>query len=346
MCGALAGPLTDISNVTALAYLYHAVKAMSLDAREMQRDDRIVMRAEDDDKFAQKSVTDGSIGGPGSGAIRTTGDPADVAPGDRGYAKILAKDVTHVFGRASATKEHIAIRNVSLEVRDGEFVALVGPSGCGKSTFLNIIAGYLRPSSGQALISGRPIDGPNTDRGMVFQDYALFAWRTVLGNVEFGLEMAGLPRAERRAIAERYLDLVGLRGSGHKYPHELSGGMKQRAGIARALAIDPQILLLDEPFGSLDAQTRLIMQDELLRIWQQTRKTVLFVTHGIDEAIYLADRIVVMTAGPGEIKDVIDDQLARPRDRASAEFAQLYRVIEERLRDEVMRTIRQEGVSR
>ena len=180
---------------------------------------------------------------------------------------------------------------------------------------------------------------------MVFQDYALFDWRTVIGNVEFGLEMAGVARSERRAIAQRYLDLVGLQGSGHKYPRELSGGMKQRVGIARALAVDPDILLLDEPFGSLDAQTRVIMQEELLQIWQQTRKTVLFVTHGIDEAIYLADRIVVMTAGPGEIKEIMHDTLPRPRDRSSAEFARLYGIVQDQLKDEVMRTICKEGVS-
>ena len=214
---------------------------------------------------------------------------------------------------------------MQLQVSKGEFVALLGPSGCGKSTFLSIVAGYLRPSCGQILIDGRPTYKPNTDRVMVFQDYALFDWRTVIGNVEFGLEMAGVARSERRAIAQRYLDLVGLQGSGHKYPRELSGGMKQRVGIARALAVDPDILLLDEPFGSLDAQTRVIMQEELLQIWQQTRKTVLFVTHGIDEAIYLADRIVVMTAGPGEIKEIMHDTLPRPRDRSSAEFARTLR---------------------
>jgi NitT/TauT family transport system ATP-binding protein len=275
-------------------------------------------------------------------AVNTGGD--DLGSGDR--AKIEALNVSHIFKRGDSDTEHIAIRNVELKVREGEFVALVGPSGCGKSTFLSIVAGYLRPSSGRILVNGHPIHGPNTDRVMVFQDYALFAWRTVLGNVEFGLEMAGLPRTNRRLIAERYLDLVGLRGSGHKYPRELSGGMKQRVGIARALAIEPQILLLDEPFGSLDAQTRLIMQDELLQIWQQTNKTVLFVTHGIDEAIYLADRIVVMTAGPGEIKEIMDDHLPRPRDRTSREFAELYGLIHDQLKDEVMRTIRQEGVSR
>jgi NitT/TauT family transport system ATP-binding protein len=258
----------------------------------------------------------------------------------------LARNVSHGFAQRGHEDGHVAIHNVTLEVRESEFVALLGPSGCGKSTFLNIVAGYLRPSFGEVLVNGRPVAGPNTDRGMVFQDYALFAWRTVLGNVEFGLEMAGLPRQQRRKIAQHYLDLVGLRGSGHKYPRELSGGMKQRVGIARALAIDPQILLLDEPFGSLDAQTRLIMQDELLRIWQQTRKTVMFVTHGIDEAIYLADRIVLMTAGPGKIKDIINNGLPRPRDRGVPEFAHLYGLIEGQLKDEVMRTIRQEGVSR
>jgi NitT/TauT family transport system ATP-binding protein len=262
-------------------------------------------------------------------------------------AKIEAIDISHTFKRGGGdSNDHIAIRNVELKVQEGEFVALVGPSGCGKSTFLSIVAGYLPSTSGRVLVNGQPIQGPNTDRVMVFQDYALFAWRSVLGNVEFGLEMAGIPRGTRRLIAERYLDLVGLRGSGHKYPRELSGGMKQRVGIARALAIEPDILLLDEPFGSLDAQTRLIMQDELLQIWQNTKKTVLFVTHGIDEAIYLADRIVVMTAGPGQIKEIVDNPLPRPRDRTSAEFAELYGLIQNQLKDEVMRTLREEGFSR
>lgn len=260
-------------------------------------------------------------------------------------AKIEAIDVSHTFRRANTDDEHAAIRNLNLKVREGEFLAILGPSGCGKSTFLSTVAGYLRPSTGKILVNGQPINGPNTDRGMVFQDYALFAWRTVLGNIEFGLEMAGLPRKERRSIAERYLDLVGLRGNGHKYPRELSGGMKQRVGIARALAIDPQILLMDEPFGSLDAQTRIIMQDELLRIWQQTHKTVLFVTHGIDEAIYLADRIVIMTASPGQIKDIVHDPLPRPRVRTSPDFASLYDRIQDQLKDEVMRTIQRERAS-
>jgi NitT/TauT family transport system ATP-binding protein len=260
--------------------------------------------------------------------------------------KIAATGISQIFRRSRGDAEHIAIRKMDLTVGEGEFVAIVGPSGCGKSTFLSIIAGYLRPSAGHILVNGQAISGPNVDRVMVFQDFALFAWRTVLGNVEFGLEMAGLSRSERRAIAEQYLDLVGLQGSGQKYPRELSGGMKQRVAIARALAIDPQILLLDEPFGSLDAQTRIIMQDELQRIWQQTHKTVLFVTHGIDEAIYLADRIVVMTASPGEIKQIVENALPRPRDRTSAEFARLYGLLQDQLKDEVMRTIRQEGVSR
>lgn len=259
--------------------------------------------------------------------------------------KIEAVGISHTFGREDEGRAHVAIRDLCLQVCEGEFVALLGPSGCGKSTFLSIVAGYLRPSRGQVLIDGSPAYGPNTNRVMVFQDYALFDWRTVIGNVEFGLEMAGIPRSERHATAEHYLNLVGLQGSGHKYPRELSGGMKQRVGIARALAVDPDILLLDEPFGSLDAQTRLIMQEELLQIWQHTPKTVLFVTHGIDEAIYLADRIVVMTASPGEIKEIMQDTLPRPRDRSSADFARLYGVVQDWLKDEVMRTVRKEGVS-
>ncbi|HBY95933.1 MAG: ABC transporter ATP-binding protein [Ardenticatenaceae bacterium] len=238
----------------------------------------------------------------------------------------------------------LAIKDIDLAVRDHELVCFLGPSGCGKSTFLNIVAGYLPASEGEVLVDGKPVTGPGPDRVMVFQEFALFAWRTVLGNVEFGLQMAGLPKRERREIARRYIDMVGLTAFAEAYPYQLSGGMRQRTAIARALAIDPQILLLDEPFGALDAQTRVIMQEELLRIWQQTHKTVLFVTHSINESIYLADRILVMTAVPGQIKSIIDVSLPRPRSRTSTAFAALYGKIEELLKSEVLRTVEQETV--
>ena len=257
--------------------------------------------------------------------------------GQAAASAVQLADVSKSFGAGNAVNE--AVRRISLDVSVGEFVSLLGPSGCGKSTLLNIVAGYERASSGRVLVRGAPVAGPGTDRVMVFQEFALFPWRTVLGNVEFGLEMAGVGKRQRREIAQRHLELVGLSSSEGKYPVELSGGMKQRTAIARALAIEPEILLLDEPFGSLDAQTRDLMQEELLGIWLRARKTILFVTHSIDESIYLSDRIVVMSAGPGEIKKVIDlTDWERPRDRTSHEFTAMSRDIRELLRPEVEHT--------
>jgi len=217
--------------------------------------------------------------------------------------------------------ELVAIKDFSLDVKEGEFLCLLGPSGCGKTTILRIIAGLEKPTAGEILLKGEHITGPGSDRGMVFQEFALFPWRTVRKNIEFGLELKGVPKEERRRISQKYIDLVGLTGFENSHPYELSGGMKQRVGIARVLANDPAILLMDEPFGALDAQTRNFMQKELLRIWKETRKTVLFVTHSVDEAVFLADRIVVMTPRPGSIKDIFEITMERPRDRASLEFA-------------------------
>lgn len=217
--------------------------------------------------------------------------------------------------------ELVAIKDFSLDVREGEFLCLLGPSGCGKTTILRIIAGLETPTAGEILLKGKRITGPGSDRGMVFQEFALFPWRTVRKNIEFGLELKGIPKEERRRISQKYIDLVGLTGFENSHPYELSGGMKQRVGIARALANDPAILLMDEPFGALDAQTRNFMQKELLRIWEETGKTVLFVTHSVDEAVFLADRIVVMTPRPSTIKEIFEITLERPRDRASLEFA-------------------------
>ncbi|MDR1109302.1 MAG: ABC transporter ATP-binding protein [Deltaproteobacteria bacterium] len=207
----------------------------------------------------------------------------------------------------------LALDDFSLAVRAGEFVSIVGPSGCGKSTLLDIIAGLSRAARGSILIDGRPVSGPDLDRGIVMQGYALFPWRTVRRNVEFGLEIKGLSAAERRETGARYIDLVGLSGFEDRYPYELSGGMKQRVAIARALAYDPTVLLMDEPFAAVDAQTRETLQDELMRIWEKTDKTIIFVTHSIDEAILLADRVVVMTPNPGRIKSIVDVPLPRPR---------------------------------
>src|SRR5512145_277310 len=201
--------------------------------------------------------------------------------------------------------EVVALVDIDLAIAEGEFLCLLGPSGCGKSTLLKLAAGLITPSSGTIRINGRPVTAPGPDRAVVFQDYALFPWMTVRENAEFGLAARGLESARRRAISGELLRVVGLGDFAEKYPHHLSGGMKQRVSIARALAVDPVLLLMDEPFGALDAQTRYVMQQELLRIWSAYRKTVLFVTHSIDEALYLGDRVVVMTARPGRIKQEI-----------------------------------------
>jgi len=237
----------------------------------------------------------------------------------------------------AGTREVVALQDIDLEVAPGELVCLLGPSGCGKSTLLNAIAGFTPPTSGTLLVSGRPITGPGPDRAMVFQEYALFPWMTVEANVAFGLELQGVPA---RAIGERVgglLRQLGLSEFRDRFPKELSGGMRQRVAIARVLAIDPPILLMDEPFGALDALTRRNLQDELIRIWSDLRKTILFVTHGIEEAIYLADRVVVMTYRPGRVKRVLAVRLPRPRDTASPEFNALKREVSALVMEEQQR---------
>ena len=230
-----------------------------------------------------------------------------------------------------------ALVDINLRIEEGEFVCLLGPSGCGKSTLLKIIAGLIPATSGRITINGRPVSGPGPERAVVFQDYALFPWMTVRDNVEFGLEARRLPVAERREVSSRLLKVVGLSDFAERFPHQLSGGMKQRVSIARALAVDPSLLLMDEPFGALDAQTRHLLQDELLRIWREYRKTVVFVTHSIEEAIYLSDRIVVMTARPGRVKQIVVVSEARPRDMASADMNQRQREVRAVLSEEIAR---------
>ena len=253
----------------------------------------------------------------------------DTAESDlQGQSKIVVQDINRVFqikkGRGEAAREFVALKDINLEVQTGEFLVLVGPSGCGKSTLLDILAGLAQPSSGAVLIDGKKITGPALDRGIVLQGYALFPWRTVRKNVEFGLEVKKVPKGERKGISDRFIKLVGLEGFENRYPHELSGGMKQRVAIARALAYDPEVLLMDEPFAAVDAQTRETLQDELLRIWEATGKTIVFVTHSIEEAVFLGDRVAVFTANPGTLREVVKIDLPRPRHnsdlRSSAEF--------------------------
>jgi len=219
----------------------------------------------------------------------------------------------------------VAVTDVNLSVQEGEFLSIVGPSGCGKSTLLDLLAG-LEPATGGAIyINGKRVNGPDQEVGIVLQGYALFPWRTVRKNVEFGLEIKELDKKERHEVSQRFIELVGLTGFEDSYPHELSGGMRQRVAIARALAYDPEVLLMDEPFAAVDAQTREVLQEELLRIWEQTKKTIVFITHSIEEAIFLSDRIAVMSCNPGTVKEIIDVAIPRPRhaDRSSQSFSRL-----------------------
>jgi NitT/TauT family transport system ATP-binding protein len=239
--------------------------------------------------------------------------------------------------------EIVALAATTLTIGEGEFVCLLGPSGCGKSTLLKIVAGLIPASGGSVLINARPVAGPGPDRAVVFQDYALFPWMTVTDNVEFGLAARGVDAARRRQVSAELLRVVGLGDFAAKYPHHLSGGMKQRVSIARALAVDPVLLLMDEPFGALDAQTRYVMQQELLRIWRAYRKTVLFVTHSIEEALYLGDRVLIMTARPGRIKADLRVSQPRPRDVAGDEFTRLRKQSLNLLSEEIARSMEQES---
>ncbi|WP_419992904.1 ABC transporter ATP-binding protein [Streptomyces boninensis] len=210
-------------------------------------------------------------------------------------------------------EEVTAIDDVSFAVEQGEFVSVLGPSGCGKTTVLNIVAGFVDLTAGDVVVDGRPVAGPGPDRGVVFQSHALFPWKTVLGNVVFGLRMRGVPRDERTARAEEFLELVGLSGFEHRYPHELSGGMQQRLGVARVLANEPAVMLMDEPFASIDAQTRRKLQEDLTGIFESRRPTVFFVTHDVDEAVFLSDRVVVLSGRPSRVREIVDVPLPRPR---------------------------------
>jgi NitT/TauT family transport system ATP-binding protein len=253
-------------------------------------------------------------------------------------ALIQAENISLIF-KAKDRDPVTALNKFTIEVAKGEFVSIVGPSGCGKSTFLNIVLGLVKPDTGEIRLNGAPIKGPGQERAMVFQEFGLLPWRTVETNVELGLELKGLPAAQRVERSKELIKLVGLEGFERHYPHELSGGMKQRVGLARALATEPEVLLMDEPFAALDAQTRDLMQAELLQIWERTQKTVLFVTHSIEEAAYLSDRVIVMTARPGRTKSILQVNLPRPRDyemRLSAEFNDIKADIWNTLKDELI----------
>ena len=222
-----------------------------------------------------------------------------------------ASGVTKLYAKNGRSLSILDVERFS--VREGEFITVIGPSGCGKSTFLHILGGFIKADAGSIRVHGEEVSGPGPDRGMMFQEFALFPWRTVAGNVSWGLEAQGMPKAQIEAVVPKYLDLMGLGDFGHHFPAELSGGMKQRVALARVLAFDPKVLLMDEPFGALDAQTRETMQEELTRLWERTGKTIVFVTHDIDEAVYLGDRVVVLSARPARILEEVRIELPRPR---------------------------------
>ncbi len=257
--------------------------------------------------------------------------------------KGITIDKTAVTFNADTDAPVEALRPIELDIAPGDFIALVGPSGCGKSTLLNVLAGFITPTSGAALVGDEPITKPDIDHGVVFQDYALFPWLNVIDNVAFGLERQGVGKQERYARALDNLDMVGLKDSAYKKVTELSGGMKQRVAIARVFATDPSIILMDEPFGALDALTRRFLQHQLLEIWQKNRKTVVFVTHSVQEAVYLANRVLVMTARPGQIKLDHRIELDHPRDFAGAEFRELEKLVYDQLDEELAKTFKLEG---
>jgi len=242
-----------------------------------------------------------------------------------GGTLMTIKDLRVVY--RTDDSETVAVENFSLDVKKGELISIVGPSGCGKTTILRCIAGLLQPTEGKVMIGEKECTAPGSDRGMVFQDFALFPWRSVVQNVEFGMEVAGVPKQERRERALRYVKAVGLEKFANSRIHELSGGMKQRVGIARALVMHPAVVLMDEPFGALDAQTRNIMQETLNKIITHSARTVLFVTHSVDEALYLSDRVVVLSKRPSTIYKIVDVPWPRPRDRAAPEFTELRKTI-------------------
>ena len=248
--------------------------------------------------------------------------------------RLAVNGVSKIYGDRDALDSVVALRDVTFEVPDNQFCSILGHSGCGKTTLLNIAAGFERATTGAVMVDGVPIDLPGWRNTMIFQDYALFPWMSVFQNIVFGLQMKGISRKEREEVTQHYIGLVGLEGFEAKFPHQLSGGMRQRVAIARALAVQPHLLLMDEPFAALDAQNRSFMQDELVRIWRREPKTVLLVTHSIDEAIKLSDCIAVMTSRPGRVKEFVKVDLPRPRDEDDISYIELKRRLRDLIRDD------------
>jgi len=271
--------------------------------------------------MTEPTMTERAMTEPRAGA----NDIIDLSDAEPAPSIIEINNVSKVFGNGDSQVR--ALNNIDLQIRKGDFTMLLGPSGCGKTTLLNLLAGFDTPTAGEILLDGQPVKQPGPDRGFVFQDYALFPWKTVIKNIMFGLTLNGHSRADAREIAQHHVEMVGLSGFENAYTHTLSGGMRQRVGIARALAYDPKVLLMDEPFGALDAQTRTHMQEALIEIWEQTRKTVVFVTHSVAEAVVLGDRVVVMQAQPGEIREVVEIDAPRPRDETDESFGDLRRTL-------------------
>ncbi|MEQ8825265.1 MAG: ABC transporter ATP-binding protein [Filomicrobium sp.] len=282
------------------------------------------------------------------GLVKSTPQPEEIEPPSRnlrasqGHVEI--NDVSIVFG--SGAKRHVAVSETSVDIPPGQFVCILGPSGCGKSTLLNTVAGYVTPTTGTATVDGEAVKGPGPDRGMVFQQYSLFPWKTVKENVAFGPKILGRGTTVSDATAQTFIEMVGLAKFANRYPAELSGGMQQRVGIARALANYPRVLLMDEPFGALDSQTRLMMQESLLKIWSEFGITVLFVTHDIDEAVFLGDRVLVMSASPGKIIADITIDLPRPRHSDIAldeHFMRLKKLCHDKIKTESLRAFEQQN---
>lgn len=271
--------------------------------------------------------------------------PVSVAPPDRArstqVSKVGLRDICLSY-RTQTGERLLALDHINLEVRAGEFLCIVGPSGCGKSTLLHLIAGLQAQTSGEVLIDGRPVEGPGTDRILIFQEHGLFPWLTVAENVEFGMKMKGVPKTERQEKMRHYLRLVHLAKFERSYIHQLSGGMRQRVAIARALATEPDVLLMDEPFAALDAQTRDLLHDELERIWSETGRTIIFVTHNVREAVRLGDRVVLLTFRPGRVKTEFPVSLPRPRSLEDPEVALAARAVLDELRDEINRSLEAE----